>query len=326
MAVPEDLIRKMAAEAIGTFILVLAGAGSVILGSSYPLAFGFALIAIVYAIGHVSGAHVNPAVTIGLAAIGRFPMPHVPYYIGAQVGGALLASLFLRLIYGSEGGLGTTSVAEGFSNLDGFLLELVATAVFVFVFAAVATDKRVPAGVFGFAAGGALLFIALLAGPVTGASVNPARSLGPALASWTFTDLWIYLTAPFIGAVIGAVAYEFVRGPEGWAEDRPGPDQAPPGEQRRQRPQQQQRRRQPGMVDGDLEERPRRQQRPTRQPEYEREPPPYDEEPPPPTRPAQRSQQQRPREQRPPRQPAQEFDPDDPQRPPRQRRPPQDQG
>src|SRR5680860_998979 len=118
MAVPEDLIRKMTAEAIGTFFLVLAGAGAVILGSSYPLAFGFALIAIVYAIGHISGAHVNPAVTIGLAAIGRFPMPHVPYYLGSQVAGAVLAALFLRLIYGSEGGLGATSVAEGFSNLD----------------------------------------------------------------------------------------------------------------------------------------------------------------------------------------------------------------
>ncbi|CAN5751470.1 hypothetical protein BH24CHL3_BH24CHL3_03740 [soil metagenome] len=345
MAVPEDLIRKMAAEAIGTFILVLAGAGAVILGSSYPLAFGFALIAIVYAIGHISGAHVNPAVTIGLAAIGRFPMPHVPYYIGSQVAGAVLAALFLRLIYGSEGGLGATSVAEGFSNLDGFLLELVATAVFVFVFAAVATDKRVPAGAFGLAAGGALLFIALFAGPFTGASVNPARSLGPALASWTFTDLWIYLTAPFIGAVIGAVAYEFVRGPEGWAEDRPGPEQAPPGEQRRQRPQQQQRRRQPGLVDGDIEERPqqrrrqpgmvdgnieerpRRPRQPTPQPEYDQDPPPpYDEEPPP-TRPAQRAQQQRTREQRPLRQPAPEFDPNDPNappRPPRQRRPPQE--
>lgn len=321
MAAPDELIRKMAAEAIGTFILVLAVTGAIILGGNYQMAFGFALIGIVYAIGHISGAHVNPAVTVGLAAIGRFPAAQVPYYIGAQVGGAVLASLFLRLIYGNVGGLGSNAVAVGFNRLDGFLVELVSTAIFVFVFAAVATDKRVPAAAVGLAIGGTLLVIQIFAA-VSGGSVNPARSLGPALASWTFTDLWIYLTAPFIGGVIGAVAYEFVRGPEGWAEDRPGPERTPPGEQRRQRPQQQQRR-QPGPVDTDLHERPSRQQRQRRPPDYEQEFPPstqYDDEPMPPERPA-----QRPRQQRPPR-----YDPNDPdapqrsQRPQQRRRPPQE--
>ncbi len=318
MAVPEDLIRKMAAEAIGTFILVLAGTGAVILGGNYPLAFGLALIGIVFAIGHISGAHVNPAVTVGLAAVGRFPMPHVPYYIGSQIVGAVLASLFLRLIYGNVENLGSNAVAEGFSNLDGFLVELVATAVFVFIIVAVATDKRVPAAAVGLAIGSTLLVIQVFA-VVSGGSVNPARSLGPALASGTFADLWIYLTAPFIGGVIGAVAYEFVRGPEGWAEDRPGPERAPPREQRRQRPQQQQRR-QPGPVDTDLDERPSRRQRPPpRQPAYDQDVPPptlYDDEPLPPTQPAPR-QRQRP----------QLYDPNDPnapQRPSQRRRPPQE--
>lgn len=318
MALPEDLIRKMAAEAIGTFILVLAGTGALMIGrDTYPLAFGFALVGIVYALGHISGAHVNPAVTVGLAATGRFPIPHVPYYIGAQVVGALLASLFLRLIYGNVRSLGSNSVAEGYSALDGFLVELVATAVFVFVIAAVATDKRVPPAAVGLAIGGTLLVIQIFAA-VSGGSVNPARSLGPALASWTMTDIWIYLTAPFIGAVIGAVAYEFVRGPEGWAEDRPGPEQAPPGDQRRQRPpQQQQRRRQPGLADSDLDERPRRPQRPQPPRDYEQElhPPDLDDpESPPPARPAQR----------PPRQRPPEYDPNAPRQAPRQRRPPQE--
>ncbi len=313
MAVPEDLIRKMVAEAIGTFILVLTGTGAAIVGGSYAFAFGFALVGIVYAIGHVSGAHVNPAVTVGLAAVGRFPMAHVPWYIGSQVAGALIASLFLRLVYGNDNGLGQTSVALGISALDGFLLELITTAIFVFVIVAVATDKRVPPPAVGLAIGGTLLTIQMVTGAVTGASVNPARSLGPALASWSFADLWIYLTAPFIGAVIGAVAYEFIRGPEGWAEDRPGPEQnVPAGDQRRARSAQQ--RRTPAAPEADPSLRPQ-QRRPAQRPVYEQEVPAptlYDEDDLPPVRP----------ERRPPQQPRSQGDPNAPQRPPQQRRRP----
>ncbi len=315
MAVPEDLIRKMVAEGVGTFILVLAGTGAAIVGGTYSFAFGFALIGIMYAIGHISGAHVNPAVTVGLAAVGRFPMAHVPWYIGSQVAGALIASLFLRLIYGNQGNLGATSVADVISLLDGFLLELVATAIFVFVFLAVATDKRVPAAAVGLAIGGTLLMIQILIGQVTGASVNPARSLGPALASWSFADLWIYLTAPFIGAVIGAVGYEFIRGPEGWAEDRPGPEQDPPVEQRRSRPAQQRRASVPADTDANV--RAPQQRRPAQRPAYDPELPSpalYDEDELPPVRPAQR----------PSSQPRTQQDPNAPQRPAQQRRrPPQ---
>jgi MIP family channel proteins len=230
MVLPQDLLRKMVAEAIGTFILVLAGTGAAIVGGSYAFGFGFGLIAIVYAIGHISGAHVNPAISLGLAVTGRFPMAQVPYYIGSQIVGAILASLFLRLVHGNLNGLGATSVVDGYSLLDGFLLELVGAAILVFVVCAVATDKRVQPAVVGLAIGATLLFIELVAGPITGGSVNPARSLGPALASWSFSDIWIYLTAPFIGGAIGAVGYEFIRGPEGWAEDRPAPEGPPPSE------------------------------------------------------------------------------------------------
>jgi aquaporin NIP len=214
MAPSIDLIRKMTAEAIGTFLLVFAGTGAVLAGGSYVLGFGFALIAIVYAFGNISGAHVNPAVTLGLAAVGRFPAMLVPYYWFSQVLGALVASVLLRLIHGNIENLGANQVAPGYSLLDGFLMELIATAVFLVVIVSVATDKRVHPAVPGLAIGSTLLVIQLFAGGVSGGSVNPARSLAPSLISGSFNDLWIYLTAPFIGAVIGAIAFEFMVGDE----------------------------------------------------------------------------------------------------------------
>lgn len=210
MVVEEGLIQRMVAEAIGTFILVLVGTSALIFTGNYVFGFGFALIAIVYAIGHISGAHVNPAVTLGLAMTGRFPMFQVPYYWAGQVIGALVASLLARLLYGNVENLGTTRIGEGYSAADGFVIELVMTAILVFVVHAVATDERSPAAATGLAIGGTLLVIQIAAGDVSGGSVNPARSLAPAIVSGTFGDLWIYLIAPFIGAVIGASAYAFI--------------------------------------------------------------------------------------------------------------------
>lgn len=217
----EDLVRKMVAELIGTFLLVFCGTGAIIASFesdggigpfAYIFGFGFALIFIVYAIGQISGAHVNPAVTLGLALSGRFPMAQVPYYWGSQVVGALLASLILRLIYGNVADLGATQISPEFSAINGFALEVILTAILVFVVHGAATDKRSPAAAAGLAIGGTLLVIQIVGGPVSGASVNPARSLAPAIVSGTFGDLWIYLIAPFIGAVIGALGYEFIRG------------------------------------------------------------------------------------------------------------------
>jgi MIP family channel proteins len=204
-------IQKGIAEMIGTFMLVLAGTGAALSGWDYALGFGFGLIFIVYAIGHISGAHVNPAVTLGLAITGHFPFAQVPVYWAAQIIGAILASGLARLVWGvNELNLGATQVAQGFDTWKGFLLEMVMTAVLVFVIRGVATDKRSPAAAAGLAIGGALLVIELVSGPVTGGSVNPARSLGPAIMSTTFGDLWIYLAAPLIGGVAGSFLYSLI--------------------------------------------------------------------------------------------------------------------
>jgi MIP family channel proteins len=220
----EELVRRLVAELIGTFLLVFCGTGAIIASLesgdgigpfAYIFGFGFTLIFIVYAIGHISGAHVNPAVTLGLALSGKFSMAEVPYYWGSQVVGGLLASLTLRLIYGNESRLGITQMNPEFSVINGFVLEVILTAILVFVVHAAATDKRAPSAATGLAIGGALLVIQVVGGPISGGSVNPARSLAPALVSGTFDDLWIYLIAPFIGAVIGALGYEFIRGQSG---------------------------------------------------------------------------------------------------------------
>jgi MIP family channel proteins len=329
----------MIAEAIGTFLLVFIGTGAIMASGSYVLAFGFGLIAIVYAIGTASGAHVNPAVTFGLAAVGRFPMIQVPYYWLSQVAGALVASLLLRLIHGNVFNLGATSVAESYSLLDGFLMELIATAIFLFVITAVATDKDVHPAVPGLAIGAALLGVQLFAGNVTGGSVNPARSLAPALVSGSFDDLWVYLTAPFIGAVIGVVGYELIRGHEEGTSTSMATNlgrvfggaassvRAP-----------QQRRSQPrpeayAPEDYDVEAPPpprRQQQRPPQQ--RQQRPPaaaPYESEPPPPRPPQSQSRQQRPpavpyEEDVPPQQSTGGYETEPPpQRPPQRRRPPQ---
>jgi aquaporin NIP len=323
MAFGEDLMRRMVAEAIGTFILVFAGVGAILTLSdeigafSYIFGFGIALMVIVYAIGHISGAHVNPAVTLGLSVTGRFPMLELPYYWVSQVAGALVAAITLRLLYGNENGLGVTSVAGGYSVLDGFVLELIAAAIFTFVITAIATDKRAEAAVAGLAIGGTLLVIHVFAGGVSGASVNPARSLGPAIVDGDFSDLWVYLTAPFIGGVIGAVLYEFIRGdgdrPPGEAISpsdimnrfRPQPRNQPLGGGDSGRPRRQRRPEAPL----EPEARPRRQTRAPQPPVYEDEfaaEDVYEEELPP----------VRPQRQRPP------VDPTAPQqRPPGQQRP-----
>ena len=210
----------MVAELIGTFILVFCGTGAIIAsaegdGTIGPLAyiygFGFALIFIVYAIRHISGAHVNPAVTLGLALSGTFPMGMVPFYWGAQILGAVIASSILRLTFGNVANLGATGVSAEFSVFNGLVLEIVLAAILVFVAHAALTDERFPRAASGLAIGGALFVIQVVAGPITGGSVNPARSLAPAILSNTYSDLWIYLIAPFIGSVIGALAYQYIR-------------------------------------------------------------------------------------------------------------------
>jgi MIP family channel proteins len=218
------MVRTGAAELVGTFVLVFVGTAAAVLSIiggfeilAVALAFGLVLVALVAALGHVSGCHLNPAVTIGLAVSGRFPWRHVPVYVGAQCAGAVLASLAVWAALGSaardEAYLATTGLNEGVSLGQGFLLEALITFVLVLVVVSVATDDRAPAAAAPMAVGFALAVAVLIAGPLTGGSVNPARSIGPALVSGELDQLWLYLLAPVVGGVLAAKMYDWVLAP-----------------------------------------------------------------------------------------------------------------
>ena len=214
------------AELVGTFILIFGGTAIAIgailarptAGAAYDslaiaLAFGLALAIVVAAIGHVSGAHVNPAVTLGMAATGKFPWNYTPIYVGAQLAGAVLAALATWLMFGgagarSEASLAATYPAQGVGDLQAFLVEILITFILVFVVMAVATDDRAPAAIAPIAVGFALAVGVFIAGPVTGGSVNPARYLGPMVVAGDLTSVWLYILGPIIGGVLGALLYD----------------------------------------------------------------------------------------------------------------------
>ncbi|HEV7483199.1 MAG TPA: aquaporin [Solirubrobacterales bacterium] len=215
-----DLLRRAAAEGIGVFALVFAGCGAIVTEAEHPgslgtvgiaLVFGLIVMAMVYATGHLSGAHLNPAVTIAFVVTRHFPRGEALAYLLAQLAGALVAAALLGAIWPSDpAGLGTTLPTVGAGSA--FAYEVVLTAFLMFVILAVATDTRAVGAAAAIAIGGTVGLDALFGGPITGASMNPARSLGPALVSGELHDLWIYLLAPVAGAAIGAVAYQVVRG------------------------------------------------------------------------------------------------------------------
>jgi len=220
-------MQKLTAEAIGTFWLTFAGCGSAVIAAAFPavgigllgvsLAFGLSVVTMAYTIGHISGCHLNPAVTIGLAAGGRFPRSDVAPYIAAQVVGAVVgAAILYAIASGAPGfsaggfaanGYGANSPGK-YAMLSAFLMEVVMTAVFLFVIMG-ATSKQAPAGFAPLAIGLALVLIHLVSIPVTNTSVNPARSTGPALfaGAWALQQLWLFWVAPILGGIIGAVAY-----------------------------------------------------------------------------------------------------------------------
>ena len=214
------LARVLLAEAIGTFALVFAGAGAVMVDAKterlgqvgIALTFGLVIMAMIYAVGHISGAHFNPAVTLAFALTRHFPWSRSVAYWAAQVGGALAAALVLRASLGDVAHVGAT-LPSG-SQGQSFLWETVLTFFLMFVVMAVATDTRAVGEAAALAIGGTIGLDALFGGPISGASMNPARSLGPALAAGTFDSLWIYLLAPPLGAALGALAYQIVRGEE----------------------------------------------------------------------------------------------------------------
>ncbi|CAN5734161.1 aquaporin [soil metagenome] len=210
--------RRAIAEGIGTFFLVLIGPGAVMVNArmegvighaGIALAFAFVVLAMIYTIGHISGAHINPAVTIAFWSARRFPGREVLPYVVAQCGGAILASAVLLWILGPVGRVGATVPAIAVA--PAFAVEWLLSFVLMFVIMAVATDERVADGFAGLAVGLTVGFDAMMGGPLTGASMNPARTLGPAVAGGIWEAHWIYWVAPVTAMIAAAFVYEFLR-------------------------------------------------------------------------------------------------------------------
>jgi MIP family channel proteins len=223
------LTRRLAAEALGTFALVFFGCGAIMVDATtgalgqlgIALAFGLAITTMIYALGHVSGAHFNPAVSFGFALTRHFPWSRVAAYWAAQVGGAVAAAALLRASLGDVANVGAT-LPSG-SDRQAFLWEVALTFFLMLVIMAVATDTRAVGEAAALAIGGTVALGALVGGPVSGASMNPARSLGPALVSGDLDALWIYLLAPLVGASLGALAYQFLRSEPAAISSSPAP-------------------------------------------------------------------------------------------------------
>lgn len=218
-AAPAAKWRAAAAEAIGAFGLVFVGCGAVVTDAitsgavghvGISLTFGLIITAMIYALGHISGAHFNPAVTIAFTAARHFPLALAPLYLAAQFAGAVAASAALRLLFGPVANLGATIPRAGAGQ--SLLLEGILTFFLMFVIMAVATDTRAVGQAAALAIGGTVALSALFAGPISGASMNPARSLGPALISGTWHAQWLYFVGPVAGALLGALTYQLVRG------------------------------------------------------------------------------------------------------------------
>ena len=230
------LFKRSVTELLGTFWWVLGGCGSAVLAAAFPdvgigllgvaLAFGLTVVTMAFAIGHISGCHLNPAVSFGLWVGGRFPAKELPAYIIAQIlGGVIAAGLLYMIASGKPGfdlaasGLAANGYGDhspgGYSMVSGLICEITMTAMFILIIMG-ATDKRVSAGHAPLAIGLALTLIHLISIPVTNTSVNPARSTGPALivGGWALQQLWMFWLAPMLGAAIGALVYRWL-GKEG---------------------------------------------------------------------------------------------------------------
>jgi MIP family channel proteins len=214
------LWRRAFAEGIAAFALVFAGCGAIVTDAvrdgvlghvGVALTFGLVIMAMIAATGHVSGAHINPAVTVAFALTRHFPWRDAGAYVAAQTAGAVAGGLLLLAMWPDQpADLGATvpTVAAG----TALVYELVLTAILMFVITAVATDVRALGAPAAIAIGGTVALDALFGGPITGASMNPARTLGPALAGGEYTDIWVYFAGPLAGAALGALAYQAVRG------------------------------------------------------------------------------------------------------------------
>lgn len=207
------------AEFVGTFFLVFFGCGSMILaevdpsfdGSFIPLIWGGVVSIMIYGVGHISGAHFNPAVTLSFYLLKKFPAKRILGYIVAQVAGGVLASLVHLIVWGNDHSFGATSFDS--SVHVAFLLEFIMSFALMFVIASVATDSRAVGELAGIAIGSTVGLCAFVGGPMTKASMNPARSLAPALFEGDFTQIWLYLylLVPCLGAMLGAKVYDLIR-------------------------------------------------------------------------------------------------------------------
>jgi aquaporin NIP len=208
----------LAAEFVGTFALVFAGCGAVMVDAKthalghvgVALSFGLVIMVMIYAVGHISGAHFNPAVTFAFALSRHFPWPRALVYWTAQLLGALTAAAILRGSLGDIADVGVT-LPSG-SQGQSFLWELVLSFFLMFVILAVATDTRAVGEAAAIAIGGTIALDAMFGGPISGASMNPARSVAPALVSGNLHALWLYIIAPILGTSLGALTYQFIRG------------------------------------------------------------------------------------------------------------------
>lgn len=212
-------MRKYTAEAIGTFALVFCGTGAIVIDQQtggavthigVAITFGFIVISMIYALGNISGAHLNPAVTIAFAIARKFPVRQVVPYAISQLAGAMIASLALRLMFPANELLGATLPAG--SNMQSFILEIILSFFLMLVILNVAHGSKEQGMFAGLAIGSVVLLEAMFAGPICGASMNPVRSLAPALFSGHLQSVWIYLTAPVIGAVAAVPVYAYLKG------------------------------------------------------------------------------------------------------------------
>ncbi|XP_024537096.1 probable aquaporin NIP5-1 [Selaginella moellendorffii] len=213
-----SLLKKIASEFLGTFILIFAAAGTAIMNEKSHGALGIQGLAggagitvmiVIFATGHISGAHINPAVTLAFATFRHFPWIQVPLYIAAQVTASISASFLLKGIYHPDLAGGVTVPAG--THWQSFLFEIILTAIMMFVVTSVATDTRAVGELAGIAVGATVFLNNLIAGLISGASMNPCRSLGPAIAANNFKGFWIYVIGPLIGTQLGAAAYTAIR-------------------------------------------------------------------------------------------------------------------
>ncbi|XP_074589053.1 aquaporin NIP1-1-like [Curcuma longa] len=211
-------LQKVIAEIFGTYFLIFAGCASVTVNLSkgmitFPgicVVWGLAVMVMVYSVGHISGAHLNPAVTIAFATCRRFPWKQVPAYVVAQLLGATLASGTLRLMFGGRHEHFPGTIPTG-SDVQSLVLEFIISFYLMFVISGVATDNRAIGELAGLAVGATILLNVLIAGPISGASMNPARTLGPAIVANRWTGIWVYIVGPVCGTIAGAWAYNLIR-------------------------------------------------------------------------------------------------------------------